>query len=360
MASSTSSHLELHFDINKTLIVSDPAAGVSLEDMVNAIISEFAWGTCNDDKRSAENPAGWVCVDGEVHAEAPEGSAQGTTTFADTVEGLERKHRKRLKAHFTKPGHPGQGLAHVRDELLALLTIEEQHRPNLLAALPEIYARNQHYFYILPSFFALIRHLESCKRSYNIIFRSFGIDVPHVAKEWNLFCSGKHPVFPGAPLDGSDGGVDRRIVFPNGTGTFARHGDGVFLGMTSSQTGLVTVAKGQSEIVRLMDQAMDSGHHTLGLVDDFSHWSACGEADDAGKLLALSDAAGVHKVFFDDNVERDRAHIVDVRAANGQPKAFGDTLGCHLVRCLPVSAIRNKNYFIETLAACERAYAARS
>jgi len=61
------------------------------------------------------------------------------------------------------------------------------------------------------SFFKLLLMLKQAGRSFTICFRSFGEDLAEVADELNAFCEGRHPLFPGACLDGTDGEPDYRF-----------------------------------------------------------------------------------------------------------------------------------------------------
>eukprot|EP01046_Picozoa_sp_COSAG06_P023303 COSAG06_NODE_1844_length_8232_cov_8.488872_2_plen_90_part_00 len=64
--------------------------------------------------------------------------------------------------------------------------------------------------------------------------------------------------------------------------------------------------------------------------------------------------AGTHHIFFDDNIERTYAHIVDCRdAASGEAVPFEISAGLYLVRAEPVLAIQERSYFIDALRACE-------
>jgi hypothetical protein len=45
MKITTKSHLILHFDINKTLIMSDPVGNISIDKMLNSLLSECIYGT---------------------------------------------------------------------------------------------------------------------------------------------------------------------------------------------------------------------------------------------------------------------------------------------------------------------------
>lgn len=62
-------------------------------------------------------------------------------------------------------------------------------------------------------------------------------------------------------------------------------------------------------------------------------------------------------IFFDDNVERDRAHIVDARDLHtGKPLPFrgeGGTQGRHLVKVEPLQSILDEMYFAKALRAAE-------
>lgn len=54
------------------------------------------------------------------------------------------------------------------------------------------------------------------------------------------------------------------------------------------------------------------------------------------------------QVFFDDNIERSRAHIVDVRdAATYAPVPFEVSQGRYLRRVDPYQAILDKEYYVK-------------
>lgn len=106
---------------------------------------------------------------------------------------------------------------------------------------------------------------------------------------------------------------------------------------------------------------------SVGLVDDYSWWEANDERDDAGKLLLVDaeltrrtklaaksgekvrlGSEDVVHVFLDDNIERDRAHIVDVRCkATFTPLPFEDTQNTVLFKVEPYQAITDANYFVD-------------
>eukprot|EP00449_Zooxanthella_nutricula_P043047 CAMPEP_0198597156 /NCGR_PEP_ID=MMETSP1462-20131121/144086_1 /TAXON_ID=1333877 /ORGANISM="Brandtodinium nutriculum, Strain RCC3387" /LENGTH=129 /DNA_ID=CAMNT_0044328813 /DNA_START=14 /DNA_END=400 /DNA_ORIENTATION=+ len=70
---------------------------------------------------------------------------------------------------------------------------------------------------MFPAVFHLIAALQRSKRTFGVLFRSFGSDHESIQKEWNAFCTMQHPLFSRllqgiGPMDGSVPGVpDRRI-----------------------------------------------------------------------------------------------------------------------------------------------------
>ncbi len=89
------------------------------------------------------------------------------------------------------------------------------------------------FHFIVPSFFNLLKYLKDNKRTFTVVFRTFGQDLPEVplcslsknlgflapsplillqlVQQFDDFCEGKHSLFPDVILDGSDGGVDYRV-----------------------------------------------------------------------------------------------------------------------------------------------------
>ncbi len=81
---------------------------------------------------------------------------------------------------------------------------------------------------------------------------------------------------------------------------------------------------------------------SLALRDDYPFWAARAEASDAGKPHAVVPGRrDVHNIFFDDNIERTHAHIVDCRDASrgGARIRFEDALNRWMVKAEPVLAL---------------------
>ena len=126
--------------------------------------------------------------------------------------------------------------------------------------------------------------------------------------------------------------------------------------------------------------------YTVAIQDDFYYWDACGESDESGKLFLvdvdrrkirdfesvtkngdkISDASHINEkigkktdlasnlspipiqLFFDDNVERFRSHIIDVRTVSTfEPVPFTITENVFIKKVETFFAITDENYFID-------------
>jgi hypothetical protein len=79
------------------------------------------------------------------------------------------------------------------------------------------------------------------------------------------------------------------------------------------------------------------------------------ESDESGKVLLLDPQdRSIHPIFFDDNVEHTRKHIVDVREqGSGRGLPFEASRCRYLVKVEPWLAITDTNFFIDRVRACE-------
>jgi hypothetical protein len=127
--------------------------------------------------------------------------------------------RKRLCAElqrtFTEPGQPGEMFSGVFRSLAERLMQPEAQRGS-----SHLFANGQRR--ILPSFFELVLHLHATRRSFTLVFRTFGTDIADVVEEINMFAAGQHPSYPGVYMDGRDGRTDIRLSSPASTAAFIR------------------------------------------------------------------------------------------------------------------------------------------
>jgi hypothetical protein len=225
----------LHFDINKTILISDAASGVSTRAMLNSLVSECVWGSVPAGvAKSDRKVSDWALIDATPSLHAPRLSGTENeplvVTFGEYIEdytSTSRADRKRIKSCFTEAGSVGAPCQSYVDMLDTAL----QHRSDLTATasrsvLPEPF---DGYYHLLPSFFTLVTTLHRRRADFRIVFRTFGVDIAAVSKEFNAFCEGIHPLFPLAAIDRMDGtgrdGVDRRLRLPDHSGKLLRCGD---------------------------------------------------------------------------------------------------------------------------------------
>lgn len=103
-------------------------------------------------------------------------------------------------------------------------------------------------------------------------------------------------------------------------------------------------------------------HAGSGVCSSYHPVSRSGHSDVSGKILAVERAAPTdesqryhHHVFFDDNIERDRPHIVDVRdAQTGEPVGFGESLNRYIFKAEPLQAVLDEDYYVKALEQIEQ------
>lgn len=218
--------LVLNFDINKTIIMSDIGAGRDIFGTLNSLLSECVWGIF-DATIPKENraPIDWVVCCDSPSVDPP---VTGAVTFGAYLEDhtcMAKKERTAIKTTFTNSGCIGEKF---RPYLLgiqsAMMVQEKREVPSSCEDLFQ-----SEYYHILPSFFAAVQYLVQHSVNFRIVFRTFGVDIPSIAKEFNLFCEGRHPYFPlPCPIDGTNVSYpyDLRLHIPQGSGKLLRTGDG--------------------------------------------------------------------------------------------------------------------------------------
>jgi hypothetical protein len=345
---------------------------VTGEMMINSLLAEACWGTWNEAAHgravgnSMDGPkllaaASWTPALREPQVERPSGMISYSELLEDVLK-VSKTARVHLKTRFTEPGQPGESFRPAYERLLQALSLP----PNVeLPHAPEAIGKGRRF--LLPCFFELVLALDRAGRDFSIVFRTFGVDLPEVAQEWNSFCTGVHPCYPGVRLDGSSSrGIDRTLSLPENSGAWYRYGieaadaaDNITLSLVDGKTGVVVLAEGAVGCAQAIDAKLgDPGSATLGLRDYYPYWAAQKESDTAGKLLLVdtSPDAACHHIFFDDNIERDRAHIVDCRdSRTGKSLPYTSTKGRWLVKAEPLHSIVDPQYFIRMVHSCETA-----
>eukprot|EP01062_Namystynia_karyoxenos_P074517 TRINITY_DN71445_c0_g1_i1.p1 TRINITY_DN71445_c0_g1~~TRINITY_DN71445_c0_g1_i1.p1 ORF type:complete len:359 (+),score=127.36 TRINITY_DN71445_c0_g1_i1:36-1112(+) len=349
--------LVLHFDINKTIIMCDPVKGVDCDMMLNSLLSEVCWGKWDevtppaDSEGKMKAAATWRMEAGPTVEVQP-----GMITYAELLEEVlkvDKKQKVAAKVAFTEPGNPGES---VRQRYLELREKLSLPKGVTLSCAPAAVGPGRHF--LLPSFFHMLRKLHDDGREFRIVFRTFGVDLPEVIHEFNAFCNGEHPCYPDVPKEFKE----RAVAQPVDTGEWYREADGT-PHLSLCEGGLVTVKHGWAESSAGLHAKLFGEGRSLSfaLRDYYPYWRDQKEADNAGKPLMVQpfdSPSTPHHMFFDDNVERRYAHIVDARAApGGEPMPFARTQGSYLIRSEPLHAIQDPDYFAKAVAAAEEAAA---
>lgn len=358
-------HLILNFDVNKTLILHDGAAGTGLEAMLQSAVSESTWGEVNADGQ-------WVILDGYAEGSliptihSPDPNNKGLMTYSDFLEYGEyklkeveefenqnkqlKKQKKELKKNFTEEGAPGYDMRPYFEKMRQKIYLTPAARERFEGTFPNLKGGHHQ---ILPSFFNLIKYLQDQKRSFSIVFRTFGHDIENVTKEFNTFVLGKHPLHS---LPKKHMAKSIKLVSET-FGALERTDDQTYLHL-----GVIDPKKRERAIRTItgMDAINDFirqsslASQTLSLRDHYDYWASKAEDAAAGKLHVVNPLdAKVHSVFFDDNVERTEAHIVDVRNVTGESISFAEANGRYIWKVDPIQALMDDGYFIKALLSCE-------
>ncbi|CAM9869749.1 unnamed protein product [Scytosiphon promiscuus] len=248
---SRKTRLVLHFDLNKTLIMVDPAGRKSQAQVLNSVLAEICWGRV--ERGNADQESAWIWDGSKLsrirfRPPAPESQSRRKCSKADErlyqephpqgvpvsysdflhgefgdAEGKDNHRMKEIrdgrKGSFTEDGQPGFGLRTEYLRLERALSLPEAVKNSPLAEGAGLAGRES--FYVLPSFFRCLLALKDAGAEFGVVFRTFGDDIVGVSQEYNAFCEGAHPLFPGSKMDGSDGRGDFRLDVGVAEGTTA-------------------------------------------------------------------------------------------------------------------------------------------
>jgi hypothetical protein len=357
-------HLVINMDINKTVIMSDRVAGKSSRDVVNEALSNVIWGADVDGK--------WTLRSSKPSSVRPvsENPGEELLSYSEWLEQMlpgskNKKERQKRMHRLTDEDQPGASLESYTQRAMEVLKFPDGTDMG-----------------IVPAFFDFLVYLKRRQRSFTLCFRTFGEDLATIADELNMFCEGRHPLYPDVRMDGSDAQPDYRfnISDPNACGTFHRTesctslvmgtveqaGEGRFKDETDRSLKFyecfqgVTVISGMFEVQQYLKKRYQKCG-TLGLRDYFHFWKKKDMQTDGGKPF-FYDARTLnrrHELFFDDNICYSNCQIVEpinlsVRGHHSWPIPLLQT---HLVRVEPWDAIYDRNYFVTSLARLEVGYA---
>lgn len=364
--------LVLHFDVNKTIVMSDACQGYSVSKVVGEALGRATHGTVSTEK-------GWSW---NGQAPSPEPQASGDVSYMAWLrqQGLPAAELLKRLSSLGKQDDMVAGVADTRERMEAALRLPNGEVGERYRALFDggSFPSTQPWRYVVGPFFRLVETLSARGRRFAIVIRTFGTDIGQgLCKEINAFAEGRHPLYPTAgPFDGTNGRPDLRINLddPSSHGSFYRDDSGPALVVGTlerpppdddvSEVGLqhfngqgLRIVAGHAAIAaEIAEIARRRG--LLALRDYWPWWGKVHkEKGDAGKVLYVDTADfTTHPIFFDDHVSKgdaEDAHIVDVRDLSGAPLPFSAVAGVHVIRSEPLECLRDPDYFVKCVDAAE-------
>ena len=349
-------NLILHYDINKTIIISDASTNRGLRASLHSLMSEVCWGRFPESiPKKDRRPSDWEPVVNAPDTVPPTEDSVTFGTYLEDHTDIPKTERRRLKNEFACEGNIGERFMPYVRNLERSLTIEGHTEAD------------KKFHFVVPAFYRLLDVLfsdELLQRvNWRIVFRSFGVDTPDVIADINRYLAGDNPQFqPSNP----DVAAACKIDLPRDTGALLRTGpssDDVHISVVNDR-GVVTTISGAVNIQNHIENSVFQMHRNdlsgltakrfFVLRDDYRWWERNHESDTSGKLLIVQRPTNreaidslIHQAFFDDNIERDRPHIVDVRDVfSFEPIPFSSTRDNALIRAEPYLAITDDNYFV--------------
>mmetsp|Transcript_78094 Transcript_78094/g.215947 ORF Transcript_78094/g.215947 Transcript_78094/m.215947 type:complete len:458 (-) Transcript_78094:119-1492(-) len=389
----------LHFDVNKTVILSDSISMKGVEDSIREGIAELYWGHVRNrngkvvwewtQTSPSLQPPPTITADTEASCGAVGSTCNYRQYCKETVkDSSERK--KAIRTFNLVDEHPvKQEMEELCEKALERMQLAADFQNNDAAKAAGVAG---HTYNMLPALFHMVATLQVSGRPFAVLFRSFGADHERVKAEWNAFCELRHPIFSDlikdiGPLDGSQPRIpDRRI---HSVHTLYRDDEGPMLildrftnGPSEASWDEWAKAKPAPEIdtregreyvrevlkAKTVDgfQQLQAWMHshlmsesTAGIKDDWAWWHANGEECIAGKVLPLiGGLRATSQIFFDDNIEINDPRIVDCRDPNGLAIPASKSLSRLCVKVNPIEALFDHDYFLRKLQSSEAASAA--
>eukprot|EP01129_Flabellula_baltica_P010593 TRINITY_DN4497_c0_g1_i3.p2 TRINITY_DN4497_c0_g1~~TRINITY_DN4497_c0_g1_i3.p2 ORF type:complete len:218 (+),score=34.66 TRINITY_DN4497_c0_g1_i3:42-656(+) len=193
--------LAISFDVNRTILIADSAAGKQPIDEIYAILAASMWGTITNhtfhlDPKSIGKSLDvsyttfYHYLQDDMYPMPDVNDGVSHDEHAAQVSLRKSEVRDFLRGYFEGPLEP-----EVREALEMLKAGID---------LPEGFS-------LLPSFYDCVcEYGES--RDVTFVFRTFGNDCEELIAEFNRFCDGLHPLYPGVKFNGEDGTRDLRVL----------------------------------------------------------------------------------------------------------------------------------------------------
>lgn len=369
--------LIVHFDVNETIMVGDPAGGDSFEDCLNKMICKNAFVRTRSGSggasaalaaKSLDELCWWdgtpLCTDAEPSAPPPPlvydfEWPEGCVPFYK-VEGLKKAHAKR----FTEPGKAGCVYRQLYEQLEQAMRLPAGQEGKVDKRLT---LDGVHWF-LLPAFFLTLHHLHRSERDFGLIVRTFGTDGPAVGRALNAWSEGLHPTVAGVPSLSVDPERDLWRGSYSDDGSFSLRR----VPALSDPTAVAGNAEERLEedaALAMMQERASAVPRAVVCADHYEWWKAHHYSPAAGKPLWVDTSEEhMHHIFFDDNIHNDPDDsIIAVRMRHGPAGRFrplsGEATrklqGMLLVRTPTPLPILDHQWFLKQIERCETARLSR-
>lgn len=342
--------LVLHFDINETIMVGDPAGGDTFEETLNKVLSKVAFvrrkpgGPAAPELQGLKPAALWRHFTWHDGSELDGRHRADLCTSWERPRGCKSFHEEKLGAKsFTEKGYPGAAWRPRYEELRKKLQDGAEGLDERLVR----DSRSGTHLFLLPAFFHTIRALKEQGRDFVIVVRTFGSDGPGVKKALEAWADGKFPKVPCVPEYTRPAMYKGRYAEADGSYSLARDGP----------------TNGASSVLpeNLALREIQDGQKCLIIQDHYDWWKAKRFMPEGGKPLWLPLDGQCRHIFFDDNIHNDREDSIvaarmeteDGRFVPLSGEATRRLQGVCLVRVPTMLPILNQDWFLEQIARCE-------
>jgi hypothetical protein len=336
--SNISTRLILHLDINETILLGDESGGDSRHDSVNKMLAKSAF--C---QIPSSSPTTWEDTLALQPTNWWDGQAIGSET---TIPPL-----------YTGWTWPENCCPYYRTSYKSVSKTFVEHHGSVykpvLDQCEKALAASSSDDHVLPALYHTMNHLvaKQQEQPFTLVFRTFGTDLPDMAKAVTAFCQGKHPDYP-------DASHPKLCLLPDRLfqGRWKKTSNDVIYQLWDLEE-IKIIASGDEEILQLLDSVP-----ICGIRDDYNYWAANDWLPTAGKPVWIprytKDTIYDHHILFDDNIHN-LAH--DGIACVRQQEADGSFVtvdakvmhkayqGLHLIRVPTVEPVLNPNWFVEQL-----------
>jgi len=334
-------HLVIHFDVNETIICSDPAGGDTVADCLHKAIAKTLLIKIDDEKEGRCILSDGTNLDDVQGILSVEDALGYLHSEWQPISGMETYYKSSFKRNVrTWNTHP-HGL--IFSDLKKYL--EEGLKVTPGVSLGDSLCKDGKSHFIFPAFFNAIKRLSEDCRDFTIVIRTFGDDLDDVIGGIDAFATGNHPLFS----DFKDTAFEMEETWKKLKFSWAD--DGTFEVSNEHRT-----INNDDELLAVLQ----NGPKIIGIQDDYQFWRKSGYKPCCGKPVFIEEGTKFHHILFDDNIHNDpNDSIVAVRAKRGgkwealSGQETTEQHGKHLVRVHTIRAILDLDYFYNKIQECE-------